>query len=48
MASGRVAQPADIAPAVLSLASDAAAYITGVILPADGGTSASTGPPHLQ
>ncbi len=48
VALGRMAQPADIAPAVLFLASDAAAYITGVILPVDGGTSASTGQPHLQ
>jgi meso-butanediol dehydrogenase/(S,S)-butanediol dehydrogenase/diacetyl reductase len=48
VALGRIAQPADIAPAVLFLASDAAAYITGVILPVDGGTSASNGQPHLQ
>ena len=48
VALGRIAQPTDIAPAVLFLASDAAAYITGVILPVDGGTSASTGQPHLQ
>jgi meso-butanediol dehydrogenase / (S,S)-butanediol dehydrogenase / diacetyl reductase len=47
-ALGRMAQPTDIAPAVLFLASDAAAYITGVILPVDGGTSASNGQPHLQ
>jgi meso-butanediol dehydrogenase / (S,S)-butanediol dehydrogenase / diacetyl reductase len=48
VALGRIAQPADIAPAVLFLASDAAAYITGIIMPIDGGTSASTGQPHLQ
>ena len=48
MALGRIAQPADIAPAVLFLASEAARYITGVILPVDGGTTASTGQPHLQ
>ncbi len=47
IALGRVAQPADIAPAVLFLASSAAAYVTGAILPVDGGTSASTGQPHL-
>jgi meso-butanediol dehydrogenase / (S,S)-butanediol dehydrogenase / diacetyl reductase len=48
IALGRIAQPADIAPAVLFLASGAAAYITGVVLPVDGGTSASTGQAHLQ
>jgi meso-butanediol dehydrogenase/(S,S)-butanediol dehydrogenase/diacetyl reductase len=46
-ALGRIAQPDDIAPAVLFLASDAARYITGVTLPVDGGTSASTGQAHL-
>jgi NAD(P)-dependent dehydrogenase (short-subunit alcohol dehydrogenase family) len=34
---GRVAQPEEIAPAVLYLASDAAACVTGVCLPVDGG-----------
>lgn len=47
IALGRPAQPDDIAPAVLFLASRDAAYITGVILPVDGGTSASTGQPHM-
>ena len=46
-ALGRIGQPDDVAPAVLFLASDAAKYITGVILSVDGGTTASTGQPHL-
>jgi meso-butanediol dehydrogenase / (S,S)-butanediol dehydrogenase / diacetyl reductase len=47
IALGRPAEPADIAPAVLFLASDAARYVTGAVLPVDGGTSASTGQPHV-
>ena len=47
IALGRPAEPADIAPAVLFLASDAARYITGAVLAVDGGTSASTGQPHI-
>ncbi|NGX17264.1 SDR family oxidoreductase [Wenzhouxiangella sp. XN24] len=34
---GRVAQPAEIAPAILFFASDAASYVTGTCLPVDGG-----------
>lgn len=46
IALGRPAQPADIAPAVLFLASADAAFITGAWLAVDGGTSASTGQAH--
>jgi meso-butanediol dehydrogenase/(S,S)-butanediol dehydrogenase/diacetyl reductase len=46
-ALGRIAEADDIAPPVLFLASDAARYITGVILPVDGGTTASNGQPHI-
>ena len=34
---GRIAEPEEIAPAVLYLVSDAAAYVTGACLPVDGG-----------
>jgi NAD(P)-dependent dehydrogenase (short-subunit alcohol dehydrogenase family) len=37
---GRIAEPEDIARAVHFLASDAAAMITGIILPVDGGNLA--------
>jgi meso-butanediol dehydrogenase / (S,S)-butanediol dehydrogenase / diacetyl reductase len=37
---GRVAQPMEIAAAIAFLASDAAGYITGVLLPVDGGSTA--------
>ena len=40
---GRPGQPEDVARAVLFLASPDAAYITGAVLPVDGGTTASTG-----
>ncbi len=47
IALGRPGRPEDVAPPVLFLASDAAGYLTGVVLPVDGGTSASTGQPHV-
>lgn len=36
---GQMGQPQDIGAAALYLASDAAAYVTGVVLPVDGGNS---------
>jgi meso-butanediol dehydrogenase / (S,S)-butanediol dehydrogenase / diacetyl reductase len=48
VALGRLAGPDEIAGSVLYLASDAADYVTGVVLPVDGGTSASTGQGHLE
>jgi meso-butanediol dehydrogenase / (S,S)-butanediol dehydrogenase / diacetyl reductase len=48
VALNRVAQPEEIAKAALFLASPDAGYITGAILPVDGGTSASSGTPCPQ
>jgi len=42
----RQAQPEDVAQAVVFLASDRAAQVTGVVFPIDGGTTA--GPPYAQ
>ena len=39
----REAQPEDVANAVVFLASDRAAQVTGIVMPIDGGTTA--GPP---
>lgn len=36
---GHLGEPADVAGAILYLASDAARYVTGVVLPVDGGNS---------
>lgn len=46
VALGRVARPEDIARAVLFLASPDAGYVTGAVIPVDGGTSASSGTPR--
>jgi len=46
LALDRPAVPEDVARAALFLASPDAAYLTGVILPVDGGTTASTGTPR--
>lgn len=46
IALGRVAQPEDIAKAALFLCSPDAGYITGAVVPVDGGVSASSGTPR--
>ena len=46
IALGRPGVPDDIVGPVLFLASQDAAYVTGSVLTADGGTSASSGQPH--
>lgn len=48
IALGRVGRPDDIAGPVAFLASDDARFITGAILPVDGGLSASNGQPPLR
>ncbi len=45
---GRGAEPADIAGAIVFLASDDARFVTGVNLPVDGGLTASNGQPALS
>lgn len=44
---GRAAQPEEMAEVVAFLASDAASYVTGTIMVADGGTTACTGQPEI-
>lgn len=45
---GRVGRPEEIASAIAFLASDDAAYVTGVMLVVDGGLTAGTGQPHFR
>lgn len=45
VALGRLEEPEDVAPVIAFLASSDAAYVTGVILPVDGGLTASNGQP---
>lgn len=47
IALDRPGRPEDVVGAVLFLASPDAGYITGSVLTVDGGTSASTGQPHI-
>jgi meso-butanediol dehydrogenase/(S,S)-butanediol dehydrogenase/diacetyl reductase len=47
IALGRPGTPEDVVGPVLFLASRDAAYVTGSVLTVDGGTSASSGQPHL-
>jgi len=44
----RVGSPRDVAQAVLYLASDRAAQVTGVVLPVDGGTTAGSPPRSIK
>jgi NAD(P)-dependent dehydrogenase (short-subunit alcohol dehydrogenase family) len=44
----RLGEPRDVAEAMLFLASDRSAQITGVVLPVDGGTSAGPPPADVE
>ena len=44
---GRIGEPADVARAIVFLASDAASWITGVVLPVDGGVLGASAAPGL-
>jgi len=43
----RAAQPAEVADVILYLASEQASFVNGVIMPVDGGLSASNGQPNM-
>lgn len=45
---GRIGQPDDVAKVVLFLASEDAGFVSGVMIPVDGGLSASNGQPNLR
>ncbi len=45
---GRIAQPADVAAVISFLMGKDAGYVTGTVIPVDGGTIAAFVPPGVQ